>query len=96
MKNERSTTVYDKYFCFNVFSDMSLEINETESKNNLIMPARKAVRMSMETSPALISLIINSSNEHFDIIEEVPQPNSIFVFLTVQSWIQAKGIFKIN
>lgn len=96
MKNERSTTVYDKYFCFNVFSDMSLEINETESKNNLIMPARKAVRMSMETSPALISLIIKSSNEHVDIIEEVPKPNSIFVFLTVQSWIKAKGIFKIN
>ena len=93
MKNERSTTVYDKHFCFNVFSDMSLEINETESKNNLIMPARKAVRMSMETSPALISLIIKSSNEHVDIIEE---PNSIFVFLTVQSWIKAKGIFKIN
>lgn len=96
MKNERSTTVYDKYFCFNVFSDMSLEINETESKNNLIVPARKAVRMSMETSPALISLIIKSSNEHVDIIEEVPQPNSIFVFLAVQSWIKAKGIFKIN
>lgn len=96
MKNERNTTVYDKYFCFNVFSDMSLEINETESKNNLIMCARKAVRMSMETSPALISLIIKSSNEHVDIIEEVPQPNSIFVFLTVQSWIKAKGIFKIN
>lgn len=96
MKNERSTTVYDKYFCFDVFSDMSLEINETESKNNLIMPARKAVRMSMETSPALISLIIKSSNEHVDIIEEVPKPNSIFVFLTVQSWIKAKGIFKIN
>lgn len=96
MKNERSTTVYDKYFCFNVFSDMSLEINETESKNNLIVPARKAVRMSMETSPALISLIIKSSNEHVDIIEEVPKPNSIFVFLTVQSWIKAKGIFKIN
>lgn len=96
MKNERSTTVYDKYFCFNVFSDMSLEINETESKNNLIVPARKAVRMSMETSPALISLIIKSSNEHVDVIEEVPQPNSIFVFLTVQSWIKAKGIFKIN
>lgn len=96
MKNERSTTVYDKYFCFNVFSDMSLEINETESKNNLIVPARKAVRMSMETSPALISLIIKSSNEHVDVIEEVPQPNSIFVFLAVQSWIKAKGIFKIN
>ena len=96
MKNERNTTVYDKYFCFNVFSDMSLEINETESKNNLIMPARKAVRMSMETSPALISLIIKSSNEHVDIIEEVPQPNSSFVFLPVQSWIKAKGIFKIN
>ena len=96
MKNERSTTVYDNYFCFNVFSDMSLEINETESKNNLIVPARKAVRMSMETSPALISLIIKSSNEHVDIIEEVPKPNSIFVFLTVQSWIKAKGIFKIN
>ena len=96
MKNERSTTVYDKYFCFNVFSYMSLEINETESKNNLIVPARKTVRMSMETSPALISLIIKSSNEHVDIIEEVPKPNSIFVFLTVQSWIKAKGIFKIN
>lgn len=96
MKNERSTTVYDKYFCFNAFADMSLEINETESKNNLIVPARKAVRMSMETSPALISLIIKSSNEHVDIIEEVPQPNSIFVFLAVQSWIKAKGIFKIN
>lgn len=55
------------------------------------MPARKAVRMSVETSPAFKSL-----NEHVDIIEEVPQPNSIFVFLTVQSWIKAKGIFKIN
>ena len=96
MKNERNTKVYDKYFCFNVFSDMSLEINETESKDNLIMPARRAVRMSMETSRALISLIIKSSNEHVDIIEELPQPNSIFVFLTVQSWIKARGIFKIN
>lgn len=50
MKNERNTTVYDKYFCFNVFSDMSLEINETESKNNLIMPARKAVRVNGNVS----------------------------------------------
>ena len=75
---------------------MSLEINETESKNNVVMRARKAMRMSMETSPALISLVIKSLNEHVDIIEEVPQPNCFFVFLTIQSWIKGKGIFKIN
>lgn len=88
--------MYHKYSCFNAFADMSLEINETESENNVIMSARKAVRMSMETSPALISLIVKSSNEHVDITEEVRQPNFIFVFLPVQSWIKAKGIFKIN